>query len=77
MPERRAGKPFLVGKNWKTIADPWRGVKKCSFGLDYMKRYSVSETRMEDKESYVSGLLGYGYSDNGTHFLVTVKGLDC
>ena len=35
------------------IADPWRGVKKCSFGLDYMKRYPLSETQIEDKESCV------------------------
>jgi len=67
----RVGKPFLVGKSWKTIADPWRGVTKCSFGLDYMKRYPFSETQMEGKEACVSGLIGY--DDNGTHFLVRMK----
>lgn len=35
------------------IADPLSGVKKCSFGLDYMKRYPLSETQIEDKESCV------------------------
>ena len=50
-PERRARKPFQVGgKSWKMIADPWGGVKKCSFGLGYMKRYPHSETQIEDKE---------------------------
>jgi len=74
-PKRRAGKPLLVGKSWKTTADPWRGVTKCSFGLDYMKRYPCADAEMEDKdkdnESCVSGLMGY--DDNGTQFLVTVK----
>ena len=70
-PKRRAGKPLLVGKSWKTTADPWRGVTKCSFGLDYMKHYRCDDAEMEDKGFYVSGLMGY--DDNGTHFLVTMK----
>ena len=70
-PKRRAGKQLPVGKSWKTTADPWRRVTKCSFGLDYMKCYPFSDTEMEDRESCVSGLIGY--DDNGTHFLVTVK----
>ena len=38
-PERRGGKPFLSGKSWKTIHDPWRGISRTSFGLDYLKQY--------------------------------------
>jgi hypothetical protein len=38
-PELRGGKPFLAGKTWKVAYDPWRGVNKTSFGLDYMKSF--------------------------------------
>ncbi|OAX77982.1 hypothetical protein ACJ72_07713 [Emergomyces africanus] len=38
-PERRGGKPFLSGKTWKVQYDPWRGISKTSFGLDYFKQY--------------------------------------
>ncbi|PGG95145.1 hypothetical protein AJ79_10227 [Helicocarpus griseus UAMH5409] len=41
-PERRGGKPFLSGKTWKVQYDPWRGISKTSFGLDYFKQYRVS-----------------------------------
>ncbi|PGH28677.1 hypothetical protein GX50_08580 [[Emmonsia] crescens] len=38
-PERRGGKPFLSGKTWKVQYDPWRGISKTSFSLDYFKQY--------------------------------------
>lgn len=38
-PELRGGRPFLAGKTWKVTYDPWRGVNKTSFGLDYMKSF--------------------------------------
>ncbi|EQL36643.1 hypothetical protein BDFG_02006 [Blastomyces dermatitidis ATCC 26199] len=38
-PERRGGKPFLSGKTWKVQYDPWRGISKTSFGVDYFKQY--------------------------------------
>ncbi|KAK2808239.1 hypothetical protein FQN50_004981, partial [Emmonsiellopsis sp. PD_5] len=40
-PERRGGKPFLSGKTWKVQYDPWRGISKTSFGVDYLKQYRV------------------------------------
>ncbi|PGH10468.1 hypothetical protein AJ80_07511 [Polytolypa hystricis UAMH7299] len=40
-PERRGGKPFLSGKTWKVQYDPWRGISKTSFGMDYLKQYPV------------------------------------
>ncbi|KAK2780954.1 hypothetical protein FQN52_001951 [Onygenales sp. PD_12] len=40
-PERRGGKPFLSGKTWKVQYDPWRGISKTSFGVDYLKHYHV------------------------------------
>jgi hypothetical protein len=44
-PEMRGGKPFLAGKTWKVQYDPWRGVNKTSFGLDYIKSFPSSRTR--------------------------------
>ncbi|EZG03547.1 hypothetical protein H106_06995 [Trichophyton rubrum CBS 735.88] len=41
-PERRGGRPFLNGKTWKVQYDPWRGISKTSFGLDYLKQYHKS-----------------------------------
>lgn len=46
-PERRGGKPFLSGKTWATQHDPWRGISKTSFGLDYMKEYRASDPLSE------------------------------
>lgn len=43
-PELRGGKPFLAGKTWKVAYDPWRGVNKTSFGVDYMKSFRRSTT---------------------------------
>ncbi len=36
---RQGGKPFLSGKTWKTTRDPWRGISRASFGIDYVKQY--------------------------------------
>ena len=40
-PTRQGGKPFLSGKTWKTTHDPWRGISRASFGIDYLKHYKV------------------------------------
>lgn len=67
-PQKRAGKPLLVGKTWKTTVDPWRGVAKCSFGLDYMKHYKCNvEESPKSKESRMMGL--NGYDSNGIYTL--------
>lgn len=49
-PEMRGGKPFLAGKTWKVQYDPWRGVNKTSFGLDYIKSFPTNDRarRRED-----------------------------
>lgn len=43
-PELRGGKPFLAGRTWKVAYDPWRGVNKTSFGVDYMKSFRRRST---------------------------------
>ncbi|KAF2455299.1 cora-like Mg2+ transporter protein-domain-containing protein [Lineolata rhizophorae] len=40
-PQNRAGKPVLNGKTFRTQRDPWRGISRTSFGLDYLKEYDA------------------------------------
>lgn len=42
-PERRGGKPILTGRTWRVTHDPWRGIARTSFGLDYLKPYRVTD----------------------------------
>ena len=46
-PERRGGKPFLSGKSWALVHDPWRSISRTSFGLDYLKDYRCPQSRAE------------------------------
>lgn len=55
-PEIRGGKPFLAGKTWKVQYDPWRGVNKTSFGLDYMKSFPARKRGQN-----------HGEESNGNH----------
>lgn len=38
-PQRRAGKPVLNSKSFRTSRDPWRGISRTGFGMDYLKYY--------------------------------------
>jgi hypothetical protein len=38
-PQRRAGKPVLNSKSFRYSRDPWRGVSRSGFGVDYLKYY--------------------------------------
>jgi len=54
-PERRGGKPFLSGKTWKVQYDPWRGISKTSFVVDYLKQYRYGKhmtSLVEEDESF-------------------------
>lgn len=31
---------MMSSRAWKTHTDPWRGVAKTAFGMDYLKAYS-------------------------------------
>lgn len=44
---RQGGKPFLSGKTWKTTHDPWRGISRASFGIDYLKHYKVAANALQ------------------------------
>jgi hypothetical protein len=76
-PQRRAGKPLLTGKSWRTTADPWRGVTKCSFGLDYMKHYACDDSETGEKETKVLGLMGYDQNGIAVSFTCSWTVLIC
>ena len=44
-PEWRGGKPLLKGKTWRTQRDPWRGVRRTAFGMDYLRPCGVKDRR--------------------------------
>ncbi|KAG8529370.1 uncharacterized protein KY384_006006 [Bacidia gigantensis] len=50
-PESRGGKPYLNGKTWKTTHDPWRGISRSSFGLDYLKYYKCPKYQDRSSEA--------------------------
>ena len=62
-PERRGGKPFLSGKSWKTIHDPWRQVSKTSFGLDYLKHYPCERNPMARRGDSKEKMMELNYYD--------------
>lgn len=62
-PEKRGGKTFLSGKSWKTTHDPWRGLSRTSFGLDYLKYYSCPEARMGKEEDSKEKMMELNYYD--------------
>ncbi len=79
-PERRGGKPFMSGKSWKTTHDPWRGVSRTSFGLDYLKPYASPEPakRREDAREKFMELKHYDENDNPRYgYDVFVQRLSC
>ncbi|KAI9654647.1 MAG: hypothetical protein M1821_005854 [Bathelium mastoideum] len=53
-PQRRAGKPVLNGKTFRAQRDPWRGINRTAFGLDYLKQYEKTETGGETQRQDVN-----------------------
>ncbi|KAF2834849.1 hypothetical protein M501DRAFT_943318 [Patellaria atrata CBS 101060] len=68
-PQRRAGKPVLNGKAFRTQRDPWRGISRCAFGLDYLKSYDAHKTALtpSDIEVKMMELNGYDNMDNPSY----------
>ncbi|KAF2115493.1 hypothetical protein BDV96DRAFT_81257 [Lophiotrema nucula] len=48
-PKRRGGKPVLSGKTFRAQKDPWRGISRTAFGLDYLRSYE--KKRIADSAS--------------------------
>ncbi|KAI2001721.1 hypothetical protein LOZ39_005434 [Ophidiomyces ophidiicola] len=65
-PDQRRGKPVLSGKTWKVQYDPWRGISKTSFSLDYLKDYQVPDpTSVREDDGYkMMELNNFGENDN-------------
>lgn len=45
----RRGKPLLTGRSWGMSHDPWRGINRSSFGLDYLKPYKVRNPELQGR----------------------------
>ncbi|KAL9625320.1 MAG: hypothetical protein Q9160_000383 [Pyrenula sp. 1 TL-2023] len=87
-PERRGGKPILTGKTWRVTHDPWRGIARTSFGIDYLKPYRVKEDerrgRSRSREDFEAQNLKmmefncYDEEDNPTYgYDIFVQRLSC
>ncbi|KAK2741367.1 hypothetical protein FQN57_005651 [Myotisia sp. PD_48] len=82
-PERRGGRPLLSGKTWKVQYDPWRGISKASFGMDYLKQYKLPIVRAnnasdEEEDLKMMEMNCYNEDDLPTHgFDVYVQRLSC
>ncbi|MCJ1382061.1 hypothetical protein MMC17_005173 [Xylographa soralifera] len=46
-PEKKGRKIPMSGKTWKTQHDPWRGVSKTAFGVDYLKPYRAPDPAVQ------------------------------
>lgn len=62
-PERRGGKPFMSGKSWKTTHDPWRGISRTSFGIDYLRKYPRPTSRTEKERDIRDKLFELNHYD--------------
>ncbi|KAI9816552.1 MAG: hypothetical protein M1827_001684 [Pycnora praestabilis] len=80
-PERRAGKPVLNGRSWETQHDPWRGISRTAFALDYLKQYPSKESTsitVEDEDVKMMELNCYDAEDLPTYgYDVYVQRLSC
>lgn len=84
-PELHAGKPFLKGRVWNVQRDPWRGIRRMAFSLDYQKLYtagtfrhgSSSTSRMMEINHYTDdGTPAYGFSVYGQRVSVYLQHFD-
>lgn len=69
-PNERRSKPLLTGKSWKTTHDPWRGVTRSSFGLDYLKPYRVRNLENQARRGTTGKMMElscYDEDDNPTY----------
>ncbi|KAL5392771.1 hypothetical protein DPSP01_000470 [Paraphaeosphaeria sporulosa] len=68
-PQRRANKPVLNGKTFRTQRDPWRGISRTSFGCDYLKHYPANQVVESDyvKSTKMMALNHYDEYDLPAH----------
>ncbi|KAL8721748.1 MAG: hypothetical protein Q9225_001646 [Loekoesia sp. 1 TL-2023] len=66
----RRGRPLLSGRSWKTMHDPWRGINRTSFGLDYLKPYKVRNPELQGRRDTTGKMMElscYDEDDNPTY----------
>jgi len=81
-PERRGKKSFFSGKSWKTTHDPWRGISRTSFGLDYLRPHEVDGSTAAGSRTASAGkmmeLNRYDENDNPVYgFDIYVQRISC
>lgn len=65
-PQRRAGKPVLNSKSFRCSRDPWRGISRTGFGVDYLKYYHPNVVRENDiTEQFKLSELNHWDSEKG------------
>lgn len=52
-PQQRAGKPVLNARTFRPQRDPWRGISRCAFGLDYLKHYDARKYNKDAEDEKV------------------------
>ena len=73
-PQRRRGRLMMSSRTWKTHTDPWRGVTKSAFGMDYMKAYSCEDTEELRQKLDKNGGLEEDVEDQ--YWLLGLQGFD-
>ncbi|KAK8205995.1 hypothetical protein IWZ01DRAFT_62690 [Phyllosticta capitalensis] len=68
-PQQRAGKPVLNGRTFRPQRDPWRGISRCAFGLDYLRHYDARKYNQcsDDESVKMMELNWYDAAENPTY----------
>ncbi|KAF2478000.1 uncharacterized protein BDR25DRAFT_338695 [Lindgomyces ingoldianus] len=66
-PQRRGGKPLLNGKTFRTQRDPWRGISRTAFGLDYLRHYAKHKVANSSSGMKMMELNYFDSSDQPTY----------
>ncbi|KAH9869191.1 hypothetical protein IAQ61_006396 [Plenodomus lingam] len=67
-PQQRGGKPVLNGRTFRAQRDPWRGISRTAFGIDYLKQYPRGTVRDEAlNQKPIMELNHYNEDDQPAH----------
>ncbi|KAF2001423.1 hypothetical protein P154DRAFT_553688 [Amniculicola lignicola CBS 123094] len=66
-PKTRNKKPILSGKTFRTQRDPWRGISRAAFGLDYLRHYEKDKIVRNNSGLKMMELNHYDHFDNPTY----------
>lgn len=60
---------MLNGRTFRTQLDPWRGISRCAFGLDYLKQYDARRFASTEENYKMMELNTYDESEYPTYGL--------